>query len=353
MRTAWTQRVGAFAALPALIQHLGTDPVALMIGAGLAPDSLDLAENRIPYSAFGRLFRAAAERTDCGHFGLLAGRLWHLADLGLLGDLMRNSATVGEALRTLVVYQHVDSEGGVPFVLERAGIVDVGYAIYFPGAEGTDQIYEAYLAAGFNFLRELCGGDWRPTEVFVAHAKPNDCRPYGLFFKVQPRFNADFCALRFPAHWMKRRVEGANPARLQAAQQQARAKGSAEFVQRVFRVLRILLLYGKSSGDDVAHMLSMHRRTLNRRLRAEGTTYQEILDQVRYEAARQLLAGSDVSLDDVAAVLGYAGVTQFTRTFRRWAGVSPGRWRHAARHDSSMVRPVIAGSADVSVQRAS
>ena len=71
----------------------------------------------------------------------------------------------------------------------------------------------------------------------------------------------------------------------------------------------------------------MHRRTLNRRLKAQGTTFQIVLDQLRFEVACQLLSGSEISLDEVAAVLGYAGVSPFMRSFRRWADMTPGHWR--------------------------
>ena len=93
---------------------------------------------------------------------------------------------------------------------------------------------------------------------------------------------------------------------------------------------RLLLLDGRNSGDDVAQMLSMHRRTLNRRLKDHGTTFQHVLDEVRFSIARQYLANSDISLDDLAASLGYAGVSPFMRTFQRWTGTTPGRWRRAA-----------------------
>jgi len=61
----------------------------------------------------GALFRAAAKQTGCSHFGLLCGRVWHLSDLVLVGHRVRNSPTVGKALRTLTVYQHLNSEGGL------------------------------------------------------------------------------------------------------------------------------------------------------------------------------------------------------------------------------------------------
>ena len=107
--------------------------------------------------------------------------------------------------------------------------------------------------------------------------------------------------------------------------------GRPHLLQEVTRSLRILLLSGNSSGDDVASMLSMHRRTLNRRLKGLGTTFQTILDRLRFEIACQLLGSSEISLDEVAAALAYAGVSPFMRSFRRWAGTTPGRWRRMAR----------------------
>jgi AraC-like DNA-binding protein len=305
----------------------------MLASAGLAPDALDRPENRIPYEALGRLLRESAIRTRCAHLGLLVGRMCHLADLGLLGELVRNRATVGEALQSLVVHQHMNSGGGLAFLVERGGMVDLGYAIYHPGVTGTNQVYDSVLAAAFNFLRELCGTGYLPSEVFFPYSKPVDTTHYRNLFKVQPRFNAEFCALRFPAYWMELPVAGCDPERLRLAQERVANADPDRLIQQVYRALRVLLLQGKKSGDDLARMLSMHRRTLNRRLSGEGTTFQKVLDAVRFEVARQLLANSEVALDDVAATLGYAGVSPFMRSFRRWAGTTPGQWRRAAMAD--------------------
>lgn len=323
------QRVSGFRALPDLIRELGGDPGEIVESAGLALSDLESPGNRISYAAMGRMLAEAATRTQCPHFGLLAGRMWHIADLGLVGELMRHSATVGDALRTLTVYQHLNSGGGLVFLTERADTVDIGYAIYQPGVSGVDQIQDTWLAASTNVLRELCGRGWAPGEVLLMRAKPIDVGVYRTFLQVQPRFNAEFCALRFAAHWMDKPIEAADPARLGIAEQQAATEGRGELLQQILRALRVMLLKGRHSGDDVARMLAMHRRTLNRRLEAEGTTFQHVLDTVRFEVARQLLA-TDISLDDIAAALGYAGVSPFMRAFRRWAGTSPGQWRHAA-----------------------
>jgi AraC-like DNA-binding protein len=323
----WSQRVGGFTAVPALLRQLGADPIATLEDVGLAPDALDRPEQRIPYATMGALFNEAARRTACPHFGLLCGRAWHLSDLGLVGEIVRNSPTVGSALRKLTVYQHLNSEGGVPFFLQRGGIADLGYAIYAPGVSGASQIYSALMAGGCNFLRELCGTGWAPSEVFFPYAKPADIEPHRHHWRASLRFDSEFCALRFSEHWLDRPVQDADSARLRFAESEADAAGRGELLQQVYRALRVLLLLGRTSGNEVAYMLAMHRRTLNRRLEAQGTTFQHILDRVRYEVARELLADTEMAIDDIAAALGYASISPFVRSFRRWSGTTPGRWR--------------------------
>ena len=323
------QRIGGLAELPKLVRQLGADPRTLMLEAGLAPDALDRPDGSVPYVAAARLMHLAAERTGCAHFGLLAGRMWRLRDLGVLGDVVRNCSTVGEALEFLVVHQHLNSGGGLAFMMEQAGMVDLGYAIYHPDVVYGDQIYDAVLAACVNYMRELCGGGWMPSAVFVPHARPADVTHYCNLLKTRPRFNAEFCAVRFPASWLTRPIEGADPQLHGVAESAVASTQNADFVQMVFRALRTLLLEGRNSGDETAQMLSMHRRTLNRRLKDHGTTFQQVLDEVRFSIARQHLATSDITLDDVAASLGYGSVSPFMRTFRRWSGTTPGRWRRS------------------------
>ena len=328
-----TQRIGALCHLPALVRALGANPIPVLSAAGLAGNALEDPEARMPYVAFGALLREASRQTGCPHLGLLAGRVWHVSDLGLVGELVANSRTVGEALHTLTVYQHLNSGGGLAFLLKRGGIIDIGYAIYHPDVPGTEYIHDAVLAAGFNYLRDICGPGWLPSEVLVPHAKPADVGAYHRLFNAPIRFSAELCALRFAERWMTRAVDGFDPNRRRTAEERARELGRGQIVDQVFRALRLVMLHGKYCGDDVANVLAMHRRTLNRQLRAEGTTFQQVLDTVRFEVARQLLSDSDLALDDVAAALGYADVTPFTRTFRRWAGTTPGRWRRAAADD--------------------
>ena len=326
----WRQRVGALTMVPALLRQFETDPAPVLAAAGLDASALEVAENSIPYATFGRLLDEGAKQSGCEYFGLLVGQAWHLSTLGLVGQLICQSSTVGEGLQLGIVYHHLNSQGGVIFLRERGSVAEFGYAIYHRGVQAAHQIYDGVLAAIINYMRELCGSSWVPSEVLIAHAAPPDASPYRRLFRSPVRFDSEFSALRFASHWLKRPVPNADPRALRNLENQASELPQLDLIEKVHRSLRVLLLSGVMSGDAIADTLAMHRRTLNRRLKAQGTTFRQVLEDVRFEAARQLLDSTNMKLDDIAAALAYAGVSPFTRAFRRRSGAAPGEWRRAA-----------------------
>jgi AraC-like DNA-binding protein len=323
----WIQRVGGFVELPGLLRELGADPAKVLASAGLEPDALERADNAVPYLAAMQMLYHAARHTGCAHLGLLAGQRWSLSHFGALGQLMRNSPTVGEALRSLAVFQRLNSDVGAAFLLEHQGTVSLGYTIYRENVPYAEHAYDVAMAVAYNLLRELCGPRWAPTEVVFARREPSDPTLYRQHFRAPVRFDREFSAVRFPVRWCQQPIEGADAQRCRELTERLAAHDSVELVAHLRRSLRLLLLYGKSSGDDLAQALSLHRRTLNRRLRAQGTTFQKVLDEVRLEVARQLLEQTRVPISDVSATLCYADVAAFMHAFKRWTGTTPGKWR--------------------------
>lgn len=340
----WMQRVGPLVGLPQLIEQLGGDPARILQAARLDVTSFSDPEQRIPYARFVRALCHAAHQTHCPHFGLLAGGLFNLRNFGPIGDLVRNAPTVERALGALAVYQHLNSEGGLAFLLGRGEFVDFGYAVYHPRVDHAAPLYDATVAIAMNFMVELCGPNWKPYEVLLSRAEPNDLAPYRALFKVTPRFNAEYSALRIRAQDLALPIAGADPRLFAAMEDRLHAAGPEDFLQRVYRGLRRLMLEDHHSGDDLAQLLSLHRRTLNRRLREAGTTFQRVLDEMRCEVAQALLADTSMQLDDIAASLGYAGVTPFMRRFKCWSGTTPGQWRRAALSSEAAVQQGLAAS---------
>ena len=97
--------------------------------------------------------------------------------------------------------------------------------------------------------------------------------------------------------------------------------------------LRLLLTGYLDEGlniTDCADLVGMSERTLQRRLSQHETTFNELLDQTRFDRAKQYLQDRSTSLSEIGYELGYANPANFTRAFRRWAGVSPRQYRQLA-----------------------
>ncbi len=212
----------------------------------------------------------------------------------------------------------------------RGGVTQLGYAIHLPGAEATDQIYDLSIAVACNIMRGLCTEEWNPTEVLLSHRRPQDLAPYRRFFRAPIRFNADQCAVVFPTSWLDHRIPSADALlhrHLEREAAELHVLQKTNIVGDLRRLLRKSLMTGKCTAVDIARQLRMHERTLNRRLREEGTSFHQELDDIRYAIARQYLTESSMPLARIAKALNYADTSAFSRAFKRWAEMTPSQWR--------------------------
>lgn len=327
-------RLGPLVQVPALLEELGVEPEAVLREEGIAPQFLANPENVIGFIPGGRLLTRCAETTGCAHFGLLLGRRSGVEALGLIGLLASNAPDLGTALRDLILHMHLSDRGAVPFLSVEGRCAFLGYSIYHPRVESIRHIYDVVMAVVCNVMRALCGPDWHPSEVIFSHSRPANVKPFRDHFQAPLRFDAPRTGLLFPASYLDHPLPGSNPQLRQLLEQRVAAletEGAGDFVALVRRILHNLVLDGHGSLSEVAQVFGIHHRTLNRRLRESGWTFKALLDEVRHEIARQLLADTDLSVLELAAVLGYADDTAFTRAFKRWSGVPPSAWRAASR----------------------
>jgi len=323
-------RIGATMALPAVLRSLGADPAQVVTEAGLDMALFDNPDNPISYAARGRLVSHCVARTGCQHFGLLLGQQGGLNSLGLMGLLVKYSPDVGTALRSLVRYTFLHVRGAATTLAVDDNMAMLGYEVHQLRVEATDQVGDGAVALLFNILRALCGPDWKPTEVRFAHRKPNDVGPFRRFFHAPLRFNSEENALVFSASWLHRLLPDTDPQLRRLLQEQIdalEARHADDFPEQVRSVLRRALVTGQAKAGQVAALFSMHARTLNRRLNEFGTCFQDLVDEGRFEIARQLLEDSAMEVRQIASMLDYADASAFTRAFRRWSGTTPARWR--------------------------
>ncbi len=268
--------------------------------------------------------------SGCEHFGLLSGQKGGLHSLGLVGLLVKYSPDVGAALDKLVRYFHLHAHGATLSLEVKGGTAILGYQIQYGGAGTNKQVGDGAIAGLFNILRELCGPGWKPTEVWAMHRKPQFIEPYQQCFKAHLQFNAEQNAIVFHSSWLANPLPEVHADVRKMVQKQVDTLASRhrdDFPEQVRNLLRASLLSGDAKAERVAALLSIHSRTLNRRLKVYGLGYQALLDESRFEMARQMLKDSDLEISEIALALLYADSRSFIQAFRRWSGDTPARWR--------------------------
>ncbi len=327
-------RVASTLALAPLLREFGVDLKQALAQSDLPADLFKHPDNLIPFRQASRLLGLCVDRTGCEHLGLVVGRHTHLEALGIVADLTRAAPDVRTALQLLSRFLTLSDGGGLAKLDEQARFASYSYALYEPGVERAEIIYDIVLASIWNILRALCGSGWLPHEIQFMRRRPPDVRPYRRFLRAPLRFDCEQSAVIFERAWLDMPLRSADPQRLKTLEARARsieARSTGELPAQVRRVLRRQLLSGGTSMQQVATELAMHRRTLDRKLRPHGVHFQALGDEVRYDVARQLLSDTEMPLVAIAQSLHFADASVFTRAFRRWSGMPPSRWRAASR----------------------
>jgi AraC-like DNA-binding protein len=328
--------LGVAMGIPDVLRDLGAVPERVLGKAGHNRRLFDHPDNVISVAALGRLILHCIEQTNCPHFGLLMGEKATLKSLRVVGTLMSSSATLGDALHVLEAHLWIQDRGAVVHSEIDEDIIILNYSAYEPSGEGAVQISEGALATTIGAIRELCGPRFAPSEVLIPRREPADLEPYRRIFRAPVRFNQEKAALVFPANWLHYRIrtfDACSRGAIETRVLELEAFCAAgDLVDELRRKLRIELMSSRCSASSMSRRLSMHRRTLNRHLKAEGTNYRTVVDEVRFAIARQLVADTDMPLAEISAALDFSEPAAFTRAFHRWAGRAPRDWRlHANR----------------------
>ena len=330
-------RIGTTMGVPHVLRSLGHDPAAVLAEVGIGLELFDSPNNQISFKARGQMIAHCANRTGCPHFGLLVGQQSGLSSFGLVGLLAKYSQNAGEALRSLVRFMHLHVRGATTDLTVSEDLAVLEYQIYHQGVLGNDQVGDGAVAVAFNLMRDICGPDWVPLEVRFAHRRPADLAPYKRFFRVPLRFDTEQYGVVFSSRWLDRSLPDTSPELHDLLQQEVNkleVQQESDFPEQVRSLLRSVLMTGHSSADEVARFFSIHRRTLNRRLKESDTSFRDLSDEIRFEIARQLLKDTAMEIVEIAALLGYSNASAFTRAFRRWSSATPARWRAVARRSA-------------------
>jgi AraC-like DNA-binding protein len=306
----------------------GCDSAALLTEAGFDTKALDDPTARCPLTQTARLWRIAVAATGDPAFGIKVASHIKQTTFHALGYGLSASSTLKEAFERVQRYCHVASDA-IEYEFTRTG--PEYHFVIEPVDEVADESVDALVAAYLRMCRSLMGHDYSPLRVEFRRAPPARVEDFQSLLRAPLQFGAARTRLVFDAEAIERRLDGGNPelARhhdaiaLQYLSQIERHNIQA----RVRDVLTQRLANGEPSQEDVAELLNMSARTLQRKLGDEGTTYKEILDETRRVLALAYLSAPRHTVSDVTYLLGFSAGSSFTRAFRLWTGQSPSDWR--------------------------
>jgi AraC-like DNA-binding protein len=316
----------------------GCDGAGLVAGAGFDIGTLDAPNVRCPLGKTARLWRLALAATGDPAFGLKVASQIKPTTFHALGYGLSASSTLKEAFERVQRYCHVVSDA------VEYRFVKVGAVYHFDILPSTDVPIESIDTLVGSFLR-MCrssiGREFSPLLIELRRPRPASLAEFERLLRAPLRFDAERNRLTFAADGIERRLDAGNPELARHSDAIANrhlVRTERDNIEaRVRAVVERRLSEREPSPEEVACLLNVSARTLQRRLADAGTTFKAILDDTRRTLAFAYLSARQQSPGEITYLLGFSCSSSFTRAFRRWTGQSPSAWQ--AGHAAPMLPP--------------
>lgn len=309
----------------------GLDAAALEHAAGLAESDLADPDARIPKTKVVALWKEIIRVVDSPLLGLKLGESVSVRDFGLVGYIMAASETLGSALRSISRYGTIISDD-IHFTIEpRGDLVDLDVTTSVE-LLALEHPVLSRLSSLITAAREITEVDVHPTTVSIPQAAPPDPAPFREFFRCPVHFGSGAAIITLRREDLDLPIPSADEALNHYLENYAKSVINAlppqnTLVSQIWRILMVRLPAGDPGIDTIAATLGLNTRTVQRRLKEQGTTYRDLRDSFRQTTALKLLANPRVPIKEVAFLLGYQDLGAFYRAFRRWNDCSPMDYR--------------------------
>lgn len=322
---------GALRKLLHALEGLGVDADAVRAASGVALETIDAPDGRVPVRAVHSAWTAAAERLRRPDAALFVAQQYVPGDYGLVGFVAMNCAMLGESLVELVRFGTLWTEEP-RFVLTSDDTLGYRYRTSLPYGPGLRYANEAGFAEVVNAARMLTQTHCSPASVSFAHGRPPDVTAHEAFFGCRVAFDAPATSLTFSREALALPLPKADAQlgaflRTAATDALERRPRDSSPPERIKEIIGEELARGLPPLDRIARRLATSERTLRRRLEEEGTSFRTILDETRAELARSYVQDTRLSLSEVASMVGFSETSAFNRAFKRWTGSPPSAWR--------------------------
>ena len=319
----------------ALIQacvRLGLDTGRILDAARLDLATIQDPDARIPIEQVEALWRKAYELSSDPNLALHAVEVLPFGAYRVIDSLGVSAPTVGTALAKVSDYFPLINE--VVCLPYAVGERQVTFAVEAPTRPSAiSRPYAEYtLAAVFLRTRLATGVPYRLLRVEFSHPRPADLGEHERVFQCPVSFAAQTCRMVIAREVWDSPCTGRDSALFSLLDVHARTlldqlASPSDIVGRVREAIEVELRGGNPKIESVARRLAMSPRTLQRRLKDQGALFNDLLDGMRFRAAKSYLTQRDIASREVAYLLGFAEQSSFNRAFKRWSGQTPAEFR--------------------------
>jgi AraC-like DNA-binding protein len=310
----------------------GASAEALAERSGIAPADLRDPDSRVPLASYVALMRASKALCQEPALALRLGATKDFKELSVVGLICYAAPTMGEALMELNRYGRLVAEVDIPVKGGRFQLTPLNGELWmvdmrsdpnsFP--EMTESTWSRFIS---ETRRHFPDAPFAKA-VHVTHPAPEHSAEYERVLQVPVTFGSDRNAIMIDPSWLG--IPLHNPSRYafgvlsEHADKLLKSLENAQTVRgRVEGLLIPMLHKGDADMTLVARKLGLSRPTLYRKLKAEGVSYELLVDDLRHRMALHYLSGEKTSVNETAYLVGFSDPSSFSRAFKRWTGSSP------------------------------
>jgi len=315
------------------LDQLGKDPTVILSKVGLTPEAARDPAIRLEVRTQIKLLELAAEEVDDEWLGFHLARSFDLREIGLVYYVMASSEQLADALRNAARYSQINNEGVCLRFRMQDGSAVIALDYVNVDRDADRHQMEFWLVTLVRICRQVTNGRLSPLRLKTRHFRNGMSAELRTFFGVDIEFGANADEIWFPRPIALLSIVGRDEylnelLRRYAEEALARKPQVRPTVRsKAEDVLPKLLAHGKATASEVARQLGLSSRSLSRKLGEEGTSFAEILDQLRAALAKRYLHDKTLPISEIAWLLGYREVSSLTHAFQRWTGMTPRRFR--------------------------
>lgn len=317
------------AVLYKLMEFYGLDSDAIYQAEGLSKDDFNNPDKRISHTTVEALWTKAEELITDPCYGLSAAKIWRPSDLGALGYAWLASSSLRTALNRLSRYLRIATDLLVLNLSEQ----DDSLVLTLDFKDNTTPLIPQ-IDGPMAIVLEMCRINYisplDPLCVSLTHSA-NTCQSeYYRYYRCPIHFGQEANTIALPLDVIDKTLPSSNPYLAQIHDQimikYLSMLDKEDIIDQIKKIITEILPSGELSDQKVAAQLNLSSRSLQRRLNHSGTTFKQLLREVRKELAYEYLLKNNYSLSEIAFQLGFSEQSSFTRAFKHWTGQTPGKF---------------------------